>query len=153
MNEEIEVPVELSTTAEELNGYIRELVSRALGAPPTDPYFQRHLEMGSDAEISILLERAAGHVSMGSNLPDHSRFRFLKRLVLRVSRVFAGEQEVFNRTTVALLERIKREVDLRANLGAGAHANLTTIEVVLEELRDEITQLRSRLEKLDPSSG
>lgn len=153
MNEEIEVPVELSTTDEELHGYIRELVSRALGAPPTDPYFPRHQQMDSDAEIAILLQRAAGHVSMGSNLPDDSRFRFFKRLILRVSRIFASEQEIFNRTTVALLDRIKHEIDLRANLGAGAHANLTTIEVLVEELRDEIAQLRSRLERLDPSSG
>lgn len=152
MNEPSEGPAGLSTTEQELNGYIRELVSRALGAPPADPYFPRHQEIDSDAELAILLERAAHHVSLGRELPDDARFRFFKRLVLRVSRIFAAEQEVFNRTTVAFLDKIKQEVDARANLGAGTHANLTAIEVVIAELRDEIAQLNARLEQLNSDS-
>lgn len=83
--------------------------------------------------LSGYLQNAAECASI-DELPRHTRLRFLKRLILRVARLFTHRQVAFNRAALAALH----------DLGAAAEA----MRVELGSLRDEVDGLGRQVDGL-----
>ena len=91
------------------------------------------------------IETAAAHAGMGWGRVRAGRWTFFKRVVLRVARLFAAEQRVFNDAAVLALRQADDQLTaLRAQLMA-EQTRSATLELELAELRERLDVLASTM--------
>jgi glycosyltransferase involved in cell wall biosynthesis len=92
-------------------------------------------------------ERALAHADLGLPLPPETRFRFLKRLIARVARLFTSHQTEVNRGLVEAVQALRaalQQAEARAAAVTGRLANeIAALRTELSDLQVGLLEARS----------
>jgi|CXWK01.1.fsa_nt_gi hypothetical protein len=128
----------------DVTSYMNQVAARALPDPP--PIDELPAEVFTPRHARVFIDAAAPHTTMGSDLEGQTRFRFPKRAIYRVSRLFIHRQVMFNEATLGALRSLDfsvMKVEQKANRAATAMA---AVEIALQ---DTINDLETRIEHLE----
>ncbi|MCB0974013.1 MAG: hypothetical protein KDB86_05575 [Actinobacteria bacterium] len=132
----------------DVTSYMNQVAARALPDPP--PIDELPAEVFTPRHARVFIDAAAPHTTMGSDLEGHTRFRFPKRAIYRVSRLFIHRQVMFNEATLGALRSLDfsvMKIEQKANRAATAMA---AVEIALQ---DTVNDLETRIERLEETNA
>jgi len=87
-----------------------EVASRALGAPYRDDGLAAYGTGARDTGIGVATDYAAQHAQMGTVLGPGTRFRFVKRILLRLAHLITKDQVAYNTAVIDALRSSEQHV-------------------------------------------
>lgn len=121
--------------------YMDEVASRALGNPPSPGVRAPAPEPEPGVAVGFI-GHAAAHAHMGGGRSDMKRMLLLKRGVLRIARLFASEQVVYNDSVLKALRVLDRRLAAVPVLLATAEAGVADLGDAVDRLSGEMADLR-----------
>ena len=132
------------TKREDVYGYVNETARRAESEPYGDPVrpAMADIDLPAPSLVDPYIEKAERFAFMGRQLPEGTRFRRVKELILRVTQLITEDQIEFNQTVLGALK--VANVDAYGRL-AGIQMLVASVELAIQEALDELERSRELL--------
>lgn len=128
---------------EDVYGYINEAASRASTGEQGEPVHPPipDLDQPAPSLVDPYIAKAERHAFMGRHLPEGTRFRRLKEMLLRATRLITEDQVEFNQTVLGALK--VANMDAYGRL-AGLQMLVASVELAVQEAVDELERAAQR---------